>query len=197
MLLSDRDIRDARKAGALEITPWEDELLQPSSVDVRLGRVFRFMVEPTAGFIDCRQSQPELFQMVKPAKGEPFMLMPGEFALASTFEEIGLGARLAARLEGKSSLGRLGYRVHSTAGFIDPGFHGQVTLELSNDTPYPQAWWPGMKVGQLCIFQLTSPAERPYGHAGNRYQGQVGPTRSMSWHDWRDWSDEVYATPLV
>ena len=131
--------------------------------------------------------------MVEVADGQPFVLHPGEFVLASTLEVITLGDQLAGRLEGKSSLGRLGLLTHSTAGFIDPGFSGHVTLELSNVANLPIRLWPGMKIGQLCIFRLSSPAEHPYGSAvyGSRYQGQRGPTPSRSWQNWRTWPDRL------
>lgn len=199
VLLSDRDIRAARERGELLIDPWEDELLQPSSVDVRLDRWFRRMRRPAAGHVDPRVPQPEMWgEPVSPAKGEPFILWPGQFALAQTYEEVTLGGGLAARVEGKSSLGRLGYRIHSTAGFIDPGFSGRVTLELSNDTDFPLAFWPGMKVGQLCVFRLSSVAERLYGYGtlGSHYNGQQVPEPSRMHLGWRDWQDEVYAPPV-
>jgi dCTP deaminase len=195
MLLSDRDIRDARVAGQLHIDRWEDELLQPSSVDVRLDRWFRVPRPTELGYVDPKVPQPEMWaEPVSPQQGEPFILFPGQFALAQTWEVVTLGLRLAARVEGKSSLGRLGYRVHSTAGFVDPGFHGRITLELSNDSPYPIAWWPGMKVGQLCVFRLSSPVERPYGYGvlGSHYGGQMMPEPSRMHLGWRDWSAEVY-----
>lgn len=196
MLLSDRDIRAARKAGELTIDRWEDELLQPSSVDVRLDRWFRRPRPTDLGYVDPRQAQPEMWsrEPISPEQGQPFILWPGQFALAQTWEIVTLAPTLAARVEGKSSLGRLGYRVHSTAGFIDPGFHGRVTLELSNDSGLPLAFWPGMKVGQLCVFRLSSPAERPYGYGvlGSHYGGQMTPQPSKMWLGWRDWADEVY-----
>ena len=115
---------------------------------------------------------------MQPEPGEPFVLHPGEFVLGSTLELCTLPDDLAGRLEGKSSLGRLGLLTHSTAGFIDPGFSGHITLELSNVANLPITLWPGMKIGQLCLLRLTSPAEHPYGsaQAGSKYQGQRGPT---------------------
>src|SRR5213075_1247357 len=132
--------------------------------------------------IDPAEEQPELTRLVEVESGEPFILHPGEFVLGSTYEAVTLPDDIAARLEGKSSLGRLGLLTHSTAGFIDPGFSGHVTLELSNMATLPITLWPGMKVGQLCILRLTSAAEHPYGSAiyGSRYQGQRGPTPSKS-----------------
>lgn len=189
MLLSDRDLLTEIEAGALQLDPFEPELVQPSSIDVRLDRLFRIFNNHLCTHIDPAERQDELTSLVEVADGEPFVLHPGEFALASTLEVISLGDRLAARIEGKSSLGRLGLLTHSTAGFIDPGFSGHVTLELSNVATLPIRLWPGMKIGQLCIFRLSSPAEHPYGSAiyGSRYQGQRGPTPSRSWRNWRTW----------
>lgn len=189
MLLSDRDIAAALKAGRLGLEPFEPELVQPSSVDVRLDRRFRVFNNQNHTHIDPSKRQDDLTAPVDVAEDEPFVLHPGEFVLASTLEVITLPDDLAARLEGKSSLGRLGLLTHSTAGFIDPGFSGHVTLELSNVANLPMTLWPGMKIGQLCVFRLSSPAEHPYGSEVNasRYQGQRGPTPSKSWHKWRTW----------
>lgn len=157
-------------------------MVQPSSVDVRLDHFFRLFDNHKYPVIDPAAEQPELTRLVEVPADEPFMLHPGEFVLGSTLELISLPDDVAARLEGKSSLGRLGLLTHSTAGFIDPGFSGHVTLELSNVATLPMTLWPGMKIGQLCYFRLTSPAEFPYGSAttGSRYQGQRGPTASRS-----------------
>jgi dCTP deaminase len=158
-------------------------LLQPSSIDVRLDRFFRVFVNTKYTHIDPSLQQDELTSLVEPEGDEPFVLHPGEFVLGSTFEQITLPDDLAGRLEGKSSLGRLGLLTHSTAGFIDPGFSGHITLELSNVANLPITLWPGMKIGQLCLFRLSSPAEHPYGSAGvgSRYQGQRGPTPSKAY----------------
>ena len=182
MLLSDRDIRAEIADGRLAIDPFDPALVQPSSVDVRLDGLFRVFNNTRYTHIDPAQRQDELTSLVEPADGEPFVLHPGEFVLGSTLEVCSLPDDLAGRLEGKSSLGRLGLLTHSTAGFIDPGFSGHVTLELSNVATLPIKLWPGMKIGQLCFFQLTSPAEHPYGSAqyGSHYQGQRGPTASRS-----------------
>lgn len=182
MLLSDRDIRAEIHAGAIILDPWDPDMVQPASVDVRLDKLFRVFENHRYPSIDPEQDQPELTRLIEVADGEPFVLHPGEFALASTFETVTLGTGIAARLEGKSSLGRLGLVTHSTAGFIDPGFSGHVTLELSNMATLPIKLWPGMKIGQFCFFQLSSPAEHAYGSAryGSRYQGQRGPTPSRS-----------------
>lgn len=189
MLLSDRDLTTEIKAGNLRLDPFEADLLQPSSLDVRLDRLFRVFNNHLYTHIDPAQRQDDLTAMVEVADGEPFVLHPGEFVLASTLEVITLGDQLAGRLEGKSSLGRLGLLTHSTAGFIDPGFSGHVTLELSNVATLPIRLWPGMRIGQLCIFRLSSPAENPYGSPvyGSRYQGQRGPTPSRAWQNWRTW----------
>ena len=182
MLLSDRDIRAELAVGRVVLEPFDEAMVQPSSVDVRLDTFFRVFENHRYPHIDPAEEQPELTREVQPQHGEPFILHPGEFVLASTYEVITLPDDVAGRLEGKSSLGRLGLLTHSTAGFIDPGFSGHVTLELSNVATLPIKLWPGMKIGQLCLFRLSSPAEHPYGSAqyGSRYQGQRGPTPSKS-----------------
>ncbi|MEI6372625.1 MAG: dCTP deaminase [Actinomycetes bacterium] len=182
MLLSDRDIRAELASGRVVLEPFEESMVQPSSVDVRIDRFFRVFDNHLYPHIDPAEEQPDLTRMVEPVSGEPFILHPGEFVLASTYEVVTLPDDVAGRLEGKSSLGRLGLLTHSTAGFIDPGFSGHVTLELSNVATLPIKLWPGMKIGQLCLFRLSSPAEHPYGSAlyGSRYQGQRGPTQSKS-----------------
>ncbi|GAA1862719.1 dCTP deaminase [Myceligenerans crystallogenes] len=183
VLLSDRDIRAELDAGRVALDPYDAEMIQPSSIDVRLDKFFRLFDNHKYPYIDPREEQPELTRLVEVDKGEPFVLHPGEFVLGSTYETVTLPDDVAARLEGKSSLGRLGLLTHSTAGFIDPGFSGHVTLELSNVATLPITLWPGMKIGQLCFFRLSSPAEHPYGsdRYGSRYQGQRGPTASRSW----------------
>jgi dCTP deaminase len=182
VLLSDRDIRAEIDSGRVGLDPYDAGLVQPSSVDVRLDRYFRVFENHRYPHIDPSVEQPDLTREVVPDGDEPFILHPGEFALASTFEVVTLPDDIAGRLEGKSSLGRLGLLTHSTAGFIDPGFSGHVTLELSNVATLPIKLWPGMKIGQLCLFRLSSPAEHPYGSEryGSRYQGQRGPTQSRS-----------------
>lgn len=189
MLLSDRDLVAELKGGQLELDPFEPALIQPSSIDVRLDRWFRVFNNHLYTHIDPSVRQDELTSLIEVADGQPFVLHPGEFVLASTLEVITLGDQLAGRLEGKSSLGRLGLLTHSTAGFIDPGFSGHVTLELSNVANLPITLWPGMKIGQLCILRLSSPAEHPYGATvyGSRYQGQRGPTPSRAYQNWRVW----------
>ncbi len=182
MLLSDRDIRAQIEAGRIGLEPLNMELIQPSSMDVRLDRFFRLFDNHKYPFIDPREQQDDLTRFVEVDKDEAFILHPGEFVLGSTFEFVSLPNDIAARLEGKSSLGRLGLLTHSTAGFVDPGFQGHVTLELSNTATLPIKLWPGMKIGQLCFFQLSSASENPYGSSqyGSRYQGQRGPTASRS-----------------
>ncbi|MBP2436505.1 dCTP deaminase [Microbacterium amylolyticum] len=180
MLLSDRDITSELDAGRVRLDPFDREMIQPSSVDVRMDRYFRLFSNHKYPFIDPAEDQSDLTHLLEVEPDEPFILHPGEFVLASTFETVTLPNDIAARLEGKSSLGRLGLLTHSTAGFIDPGFSGHVTLELSNMATLPIKLWPGMKIGQLCFFRLSSPTDNPYGSYGNRYQGQRGPTASRS-----------------
>jgi dCTP deaminase len=189
MLLSDRDIRAEIDASRLVLAPWDPDLIQPSSIDVRLDRYFRVFNNSQYTHIDPAQQQDDLTSLVEPAGDEPFVLHPGEFVLGSTLEVVTLPDDLAGRLEGKSSLGRLGLLTHSTAGFIDPGFSGHITLELSNVANLPITLWPGMKIGQLCLFRLSSAAEHPYGSAkyGSRYQGQRGPTPSRSYLNFKRW----------
>lgn len=189
MLLSDRDIRARLDNGGLGLDPFDEALIQPSSVDVRLDRFFRVFNNQRYTHIDPAQQQDDLTSPVETEDDEPLVLHPGEFVLGSTLEIISLADDLAGRLEGKSSLGRLGLLTHSTAGFIDPGFSGHITLELSNMANLPITLWPGMKIGQLCLFQLSSPSEHPYGSEiyGSRYQGQRGPTPSRSWMNFRRW----------
>ncbi len=185
MLLSDRDIRAELDSGRVVLDPDDRAMLQPSSVDVRMDRFFRLFDNHKYAVIDPAEEQPDLTRLVDVEPGEAFVLHPGEFVLASTYEVVTLPDDIAARLEGKSSLGRLGLLTHSTAGFIDPGFSGHVTLELSNVATLPIKLWPGMKIGQLCFFRLSSPAEHPYGSTkyGSRYLGQRGPTASRSFQN--------------
>ena len=185
MLLSDRDIRSELDTGRIGLDPLDLDMVQPSSVDVRLDRFFRLFDNYKYQHIDPATDQPDLTRLVEVEPTEAFVLHPGEFVLGATFEVVSLPDDVAARLEGKSSLGRLGLLTHSTAGFIDPGFSGHVTLELSNVATLPITLWPGMKIGQLCFFRLTSPAEHPYGSKkyGSRYQGQRGPTASRSFQN--------------
>jgi dCTP deaminase len=182
VLLSDRDIRAEIAANRVVLDPWDPGMVQPSSVDVRLDKYFRLFDNHKYQVIDPAQDQPELTRLVEVDPADGFVLHPGEFVLGSTLETVTLPDDLAARVEGKSSLGRLGLLTHATAGFVDPGFSGHVTLELSNVATLPIMLWPGMKIGQLCFIKLASPAENPYGSAqyGSHYQGQRGPTASRS-----------------
>ena len=182
MLLSDRDILAEIDAGRVALDPYDASMIQPSSIDVRLDKFFRVFDNHKYPHIDPAQDQSDLTREVEVAGEDAFILHPGEFVLGSTYEYVTLPDDVAARLEGKSSLGRLGLMTHSTAGFIDPGFQGHITLELANVATLPIKLYPGMKIGQLCFFRLTSAAENPYGSAkyGSRYQGQRGPTASRS-----------------
>ena len=182
MLLSDRDIRSEIQSGRVAVEPFDEAMIQPSSVDVRLDKFFRVFENHKYSVIDPSIEQAELTREVIAEDDEAFILHPGEFVLASTYEIITLPDDIAGRLDGKSSLGRLGLLTHSTAGFIDPGFSGHITLELSNVANLPVKLYPGMKIGQLCLIKLSSPAEHPYGSAiyASRYQGQRGPTPSRS-----------------
>ena len=185
MLLSDRDILSEIDAKRVALDPFDEAMVQPSSVDVRLDRFFRVFENHKYPHIDPAQDQPDLTRLVEPDADEPFILHPGEFVLGSTLERVTLPDDLVARLEGKSSLGRLGLLIHSTAGFIDPGWDGHVTLELSNVANLPITIYFGMKIGQLSFVQLTEPAETPYGSGelGSKYQGQQGPTPSRYWQN--------------
>jgi dCTP deaminase len=183
VLLSDRDLAKELESGRLGVNPYDPAMLQPSSIDVRLDRFFRVFDNTKYTHIDPALRQDELTSLIEQEGEDPFVLHPGEFVLGSTFESVTLPDDLAGRLEGKSSLGRLGLLTHSTAGFIDPGFSGHITLELSNVANLPITLWPGMKIGQLCLLRLSSSAEHPYGseRAGSRYQGQRGPTPSRAY----------------
>ena len=180
MILSDRDIRTALADGEIVVDPIDEAAVQPSSVDLRVGSTFRVFANHRYPVIDPLTEQPGLTDAVDVGDGEPFMLHPGEFVLGTTLERVALGDKIVGRLEGKSSLGRLGLLIHSTAGFVDAGFDGWLTLELRNVATLPIAIHPGMRIGQMAFFQLTSPAERPYGspELGSKYQHQRGPTAS-------------------
>jgi dCTP deaminase len=183
VLLSDRDILDEIQANRIRIEPYDEAMVQPSSIDIRLDRYFRVFENHRYPHIDPAADQSDLTRMIETDGDEPFILHPGEFVLGSTYEVLTIPDDLAARVEGKSSLGRLGLLTHATAGFVDPGFSGHVTLELANVATLPIKLYPGMKIGQLCFFRLSSPAQHPYGSAkyGSRYQGQRGPTASRSY----------------
>jgi dCTP deaminase len=182
MVLSDRTIRAEIEAGRVVMEPYDPALIQPSSIDVRVDRRFRVFRNSRYPYIDVRQAMEDLTELVEVQGDEPFILHPGEFVLGQTLERVTLPDDLVARLEGKSSLGRLGLLIHSTAGFVDSGFSGNLTLELSNVANLPIKLYPGMKIGQICVLPLTSPAEHPYGSSiyGSRYQDQRGPTPSRS-----------------
>jgi len=185
VILSDRDIRAEIAAGRIVIDPYVPEAVQPSSVDLHLDRRFRVFRNSRYPYIDVRTDQPELTELVEIAGDEPFILHPGEFVLGSTFERVELPNDLVARLEGKSSLGRLGLLIHSTAGYVDPGWEGNLTLELSNVANLPITLYDGMKIGQISFQRLTSPVEVGYGDAriGSKYRGQRDPTASLYHRD--------------
>ena len=185
MVLSDRTIRRLLDEGRIGIDPYDPALMQPSSLDVRVDRYFRVFRNSRYPFIDVKAAQEELTELVEVVGDEAFILHPGEFVLGSTLERVTLPDDLVARLEGKSSLGRLGLLIHSTARFIDPGWDGHVTLELSNVANLPITIYPEMKIGQLSFVQLSEAAERPYGSEGigSKYQGQRGPTPSRYWQN--------------
>jgi len=179
MVLSDRDIRGAIAEGRILIEPFDERCLQPASVDVHLDAQFRVFRSSRHAYIDLARGVDDITELVTVSDG-PFILHPGEFALGSTLERLRLGDDIVSRVEGKSSLGRLGLLIHSTAGFVDPGWDGHLTLELSNVNTIPITLYPRMRIGQLSFFPLSSPAQRPYGSAelGSSYQGQSGPTPS-------------------
>ncbi|MFI5255093.1 MAG: dCTP deaminase [Candidatus Limnocylindrales bacterium] len=184
-VLSDRDIRAALEAGRIRLDPYDPSCLQPSSVDLHLDREFRVFRNNRYPFIDVRAAQPDLTELVAVGDDEPFILHPGEFVLGQTLEWVELPDDLVSRLEGKSSLGRLGLLIHSTAGYVDPGWKGNLTLELSNVANLPIALYFGMKIGQISFFAMSSPVERPYGSKdlGSKYQGQSTPTASAFYRE--------------
>jgi dCTP deaminase len=185
VILSDRTIREQLAAGRIQLDPSSDDLVQPASVDVRLDHYFRVFLNHTMPVIDVKKNLEELTRLVEIDDGNSFVLHPGEFVLGSTLERVALPDDLVARIEGKSSLGRLGLLIHSTAGFIDPGFDGHITLELSNVANLPITLYPGMKIGQISFLMMTTPADVPYGSSslGSKYQGQRGPTPSRYWEN--------------
>jgi dCTP deaminase len=184
-VLADRDIRAELEAGRVRIDPYDPADLQPSSVDLHLDRSFRVFRNNRYAFIDPREAQPDLTELLEVRDDEPFILHPGEFVLGQTLEWVELPTDLVARLEGKSSLGRLGLLIHSTAGYVDPGWKGTLTLELSNVANLPIALYAGMRIGQISFFRMSSPVERPYGSSelGSKYQGQSQPTASAFHRD--------------
>ncbi|HET6952247.1 MAG TPA: dCTP deaminase [Acidimicrobiales bacterium] len=187
MILSDRTIREQLAAGRIVLEPFDESCVQPSSVDLRLDNLFRVFLNHTMPVIDVKQDLEDLTRLVEIPEGNAFILHPGEFVLGSTSERVTLPDDLVARIEGKSSLGRLGLLIHSTAGFIDAGFSGHITLELSNVANLPITLYPGMKIGQVSFLTMTTPADVPYGSSqvGSKYQGQRGPTPSRYWENFR------------
>ena len=195
-VLADRDIRAELESGRVRIEPYDPADLQPSSVDLHLDRSFRVFRNNRYAFIDPRQPQPDLTELLAIEGDDPFILHPGEFVLGQTLEWVELPDDLVSRLEGKSSLGRLGLLIHSTAGYVDPGWKGNLTLELSNVANLPIALYYGMKIGQISFFRMSSSVERPYGspELGSKYQGQSEPTAS-AYH--RDFSNGQGAAPVA
>ncbi|MEZ4503975.1 MAG: dCTP deaminase [Dehalococcoidia bacterium] len=188
MVLSDHDIREVLESGALIVDPLGEDALQPASLDIRLDREFRVFRNHRESFIDPRMPVEDLTEVERVENDEAFVLHPGEFVLGSTLERVALPPNLVARVEGKSSLGRLGLLVHATAGYVDPGWDGHLTMELSNVANLPIKLYYGMKIGQLSFLELKTPADRPYGSAGlgSKYQGQTGPTASRGWVDYQE-----------
>jgi dCTP deaminase len=184
-VLSDRDIRTEIEGGRVVIRPYDPADLQPSSVDLHLDRAFRVFRNNRYPYIDVRAPQPDLTELLHVADDEPFVLHPGEFVLGQTLEWVELPDDVVARLEGRSSLGRIGLLIHSTAGYVDPGWKGNLTLELSNVANLPIALYSGMKIGQISFVRMSSPVERPYGspELGSKYQGQSEPTASAYHRD--------------
>jgi dCTP deaminase len=185
VILSDRDIRAEIASGRIVIDPYTPDAVQPSSVDLHIDRRFRVFRNTRYAFIDVRVDQPDLTELVEIIDDEPFILHPGEFVLGSTLERVALPDDLVARLEGKSSLGRLGLLIHSTAGYVDPGWDGNLTLELSNVANLPITLYHGMKIGQISFQRLSSPVEIGYGdeRIGSKYRGQRDPTASLYHRD--------------
>ncbi len=188
MILSDVTIREELAAGRIVIEPLGERAVQPSSVDLRVDRLFRIFRNHTAKVIDVRESQEDLTEEIDVGDDGAFILHPGEFVLGSTLEWVKIPLDLVGRLEGKSSLGRLGLLIHSTAGFVDAGFEGHLTLELSNVANLPITVYPGMKIGQISFLKMTTPAAVPYGspELGSKYQGQQGPTPSRSYRNFAE-----------
>lgn len=185
VILSDRTIREEVAAGRIVIEPFEDRAIQPSSVDLRLDSYFRVFRNHTLSHIDVKQNLEELTELVEASDEDPFILHPGEFVLGSTLERVAIPSDLVGRIEGKSSLGRLGLLIHTTAGFVDAGWDGQLTLEFSNVASLPITLYPGMKIGQISFIRMTTDADQPYGTGklGSKYQGQKGPRPSRYWEN--------------
>ena len=187
-MLSDKDIKKSLKNKEIQITPLDENYIQPSSVDLRVGSDFRVFENHKYSHIDPKAEQNDLTTLVNSSQEEPFVLHPGEFVLGTTYEKVTLSNKIVARLEGKSSLGRIGLLIHSTAGFVDPGFSGYLTSELSNVAYLPIRIYPEMKIGQISFYYLNSPSESEYGSNvyGSKYQGQKGPTPSKSHTDFKE-----------
>ena len=187
-VLSDRTIKEELAAGRLVIEPLEEANIQPASIDLRLDRVFRIFRVTRRPFVDVRQPMDDLTELVTIEDDEPFIIQPGTFVLGSTLESVTLPDDIVARVDGRSSLGRLGLLVHATAGYIDPGWTGKLTLELSNQSQMPIALYYGMKVSQVSFLRMSTPVDRPYGSEGlaSKYQGQTGPTPSRIFQDFRE-----------
>ncbi|MBI2144994.1 dCTP deaminase [Candidatus Woesearchaeota archaeon] len=188
MLLSDKSIREAIAKGKIAVKPFFEDCIQPSSIDVHLDNKFLLFNRAKHGVIDVKQKQEDLMTPVEIKDDEPFILHPGEFVLGSTLESIKLANDVAGRIEGKSSLGRLGLLIHSTAGYIDPGWEGNLTLELSNVSPLPITLYFKMKIGQISFTTMSTPVERPYGskELGSHYQGQKVPIASKFYENFSE-----------
>jgi dCTP deaminase len=187
VILSDRTIREELAAGRIVIEPLDDSCIQPSSVDLHLDRYFRVFRNHTMGHIDVKRNLEDLTELVEADDADPFILHPGEFVLGSTAERVAIPADLVGRIEGKSSLGRLGLLIHTTAGFVDAGWDGKLTLEFSNVASLPITLYPGMKIGQISFIRMTTEADNPYGTGslGSKYQGQKGPRPSRYWENFQ------------
>jgi dCTP deaminase len=184
MILSDASIREEIKKGNLIIDPFDEQFLQPSSYDVMLAPQFRTFQNHKISFVDVRKRR-DITDLVDVGEDGEFMIHPGQFVLGNTVERFSIPKHLAGKLEGRSSLGRLGLIIHATAGYVDPGFSGQLTFEISNISGLPIKLYSGMRVAQICFFRMTGDVLRPYGKAGNKYQGQTGPTASRVWKDFK------------
>lgn len=188
MVLSDRSIREEIERGRIVFEPFDDACIQPASVDVHLDSQFRVFRNIRKPYVDVREPQEDLTDLVCISGDEPLILHPREFILGSTLEKVTIADDIVARVEGKSSLGRLGLLIHSTAGYVDPGWSGHLTLELSNVSNLPITLYYGMPIGQISFLRLTSPAEKAYGAdgLGSKYQGQKEPTASRFYMNFRD-----------
>ncbi len=199
MLVSNRGILEEIRFENIVIQPFRPELVQPVSYDVTLGPEFKVQYraerDELVPDIDPSEDSGGYFEDVVVPKGSSIAISPGDFILGSTHEIVALGANITSSLEGKSSLGRLGLVIHATAGLIDPGFDGQITLELTNVGTMPILLWPGMKIAQLCFYRLPEPATMLYGSraANSHYQNQAGPTTSRGHQNFKIY--DVYESP--